>query len=265
MLTKGFKDNLSAWFDLSARHEGDLRITTWVPVREDVLGPGGAVRLGALAFAVDSAVGMTSGFSALPNWVVTTDIDLRLFAEARVGPIRIEAAPLRAGRTQVLAEARLYDEGQADLLVGHATANHGVLTPENGAPLDVFPVGELMLQRSSWDGPGPRPAMGERFGARLVGPGVAEMDLGEHARNPWGILHGALHSLLAEDAATSLVDGRITDFTIRFMAPVRVGPARATATVLAGHGPHVTVRVEVRDPGSGDRLGSLAMVTIEAS
>lgn len=263
MLTKGFKDNLSAWFDLSARHEGDLRVTTWVPVRDDLRGADGAVRLGALAFAVDSAVGMASGFSALPNWVVTTDIDLRLFADARVGPLRIEATPLRAGRTQVLAEARLHDEGQGDLLVGHATANHGVLTPENGAPLDVFPVGELMEQRSTWEGP--RPAMGERFGARLAAPGVAELDLGEHARNPWGILHGALHSLLAEDAARSLVDGRITAFTVRFLAPVRVGPARATATVLAGHGPHVTVRVEVRDPGAGDRLGSLALVTIEAA
>ena len=51
MLTKGFKDNLSAWFDLSARHEGDLRITTWVPVRDDVRGADGAVRLGAMAFA----------------------------------------------------------------------------------------------------------------------------------------------------------------------------------------------------------------------
>lgn len=263
MLTKGFKDNLSAWFDLIARHEGDLRITTWVPVRDDLRGADGAMRLGALAFAVDSAVGMTAGFSSLPNWVVTTDIDLRLVADARVGPLRIEAATLRAGRSQVLAEARLFDEGQGDLPVGHATANHAALTPENGAPLDVFPVGERMVQRTDWSGP--RPAMGAHFGARTVAPGVAELDLVANARNPWGILHGALHSLLAEDAARSLVDGRITGFTIRFMAPVRVGPARATATVLGGAGNRVTVRVEVRDPGSGDRLGSLALVDLEAS
>jgi hypothetical protein len=74
VLSKGFRDNLSSWFDLEARHEGDLRITTWIPVRPDLCGQDGALRLGALAFAVDSAVGMTAGFSALPNWVVTTAV-----------------------------------------------------------------------------------------------------------------------------------------------------------------------------------------------
>lgn len=261
MLAKGFKDNLSSWFDLSARHEGDLRITTWVPVRPDLLGADGAVRLAAVAFAVDSAVGMTAGFSSLPNWVVTTDIDLQVFADVRVGPIRTEAETLRAGRTQVLAEARLYDEGQSGLLVAHATANHGVLSPENGAPLDVFPIGELMVQRS--DPAAERAPMGERFGARAVAPGVAELDMVDNARNPWGILHGTLHTLLAEDATRSLVDGRIVGATLRFVAPIRVGPARATATVLGGDGRVVTVRVEVRDPGADDRLGSLAVMTVE--
>ncbi len=262
MLSKGFRDNLSAWFELAARHDGDLRVTTWVPVRDDLRGDDGAVRLAALAFAVDSAVGLSAGFSALPNWVVTSDIDLRLFADVRVGPLRTEAATLRAGRSQVLVEARLYDEGQGDLFVGHATANHGVLSPENGAPLDPFPVGEIMRQRSGWSGP--RPLMGTRFGARLVGPGVAELDVVDNARNPWGMLHGALHTLLAEDAARSLVDGRIVDATVRFLTPVRNGPARATAIVLAGAGPHVSVRVEVRDPGAGDRLGSVALLTMAA-
>ena len=269
MLTKGFKDNLSSWFEIAARHEGDLRITTWVPVRDDLRGADGALRLAALTFAVDSAVGMSAGFSALPNWVVTTDIDLRIFADARVGPVRTEAHTLRAGRSQVLAEARLYDEGQGDLLVGHATANHGALSPENGAPLELFPVGEILRQSSSHAGV--RPQMSDTFGARVVEPGIVELDMVDNARNPWGILHGCLHTLLAEDAARSLVDGRITGVSIRFMAPVRVGPARAHATLLAssggsagsgGPGGSVTVRVEVRDPGAHDRLGSLALITV---
>jgi hypothetical protein len=44
---------------------------------------------------------------------------------------------------------------------------------------------------------------------------------------------------------------------------VRMGPARATARVLAGDATRVTVRVEVRDPGAGDRLGSLGLITFE--
>ena len=102
-LSKGFRDDLATWFEIAARHDGDLRITTWVPVRDDLRGADGSMRLAALTFAVDSAVGMTAGFSSLPNWVVTTDIDLRIFADARVGPVRTEALTLRAGRTQVLA------------------------------------------------------------------------------------------------------------------------------------------------------------------
>src|SRR5690606_17092266 len=101
VLTKGFRDNLSSWFEIAARHEGDLRVTTWVPVRDDLLDAAGAMRVAALTFAVDSSVGMSAGFSSLPNWVVTTDIDLRIFADARVGPVRAEARTLRAGRTQV--------------------------------------------------------------------------------------------------------------------------------------------------------------------
>lgn len=263
VLSKGFRDNLSSWFELSARHEGDLEITTWFPIRSDLCGPDGGLRLGAVAFAVDSAVGMSAGFSSLPNWVVTTDIDLRLFGEAKVGPLRTHGRTLRAGRSQVLAEAWITDVGQGDLLVGYATANHGSLTPENGAPLEVFPVGEVLQQESDWTGP--RPPMDEWFGARVVGAGVAELEMVDNARNPWGILHGALHTLLAEEATRSLVDGRVVSATLRFMAPVRVGPAQATAKIIAGDGDRVTARVEVRDVGNDGRLGSLAVLTVDPS
>lgn len=265
MPSNGFRDNLSAWFDMAARHDGDMSISTWVAVRPDLCGSDGAMRLAAMAFAVDSAVGMSAGFSVLPNWVVTSDMDLRVFAEARVGPLRTEARPLRVGRSQALAEAWLYDEGQGDLLIGHATANHGVLSPENGAPLDVAPVGVIQRQVDDWDASVARPSMLEWFGARLVGPGISEIELAGKVRNPWGILHGALHILLVEESARSLVDGRVTHMSERFMAPARVGPVRATATVLGGVGSLVTVRVEVRDLGADNRLCSLGLVTIDAT
>ncbi len=263
-LSEGFRDNLSTWFDMAARHDGDMRISTWVAVRPDLCDADGAMRLAALAFAVDSAVGMSAGFSVLPKWVVTSDMDLRVFADARVGPLRTEARPLRVGRSQALAEAWLYDEGQGDLLIGHATANHGVLVPENGPPLAVSPVGVIQRQVDDWDTTVARPPMAVWFGARLVGPGVCEIDLAANVRNPWGILHGALHVLLVEEAARSLVDGRVTHMSERFMAPARVGPVRASATVLGGVGSLVTVRVEVRDADAENRLCSLGLVTIEA-
>jgi hypothetical protein len=45
---------------------------------------------------------------------------------------------------------------------------------------------------------------------------------------------------------------------VRFLAAVRVGPARAAAEVLGGG----RVRVEVRDRGHGDRLTATLMARV---
>jgi acyl-coenzyme A thioesterase PaaI-like protein len=87
--------------------------------------------------------------------------------------------------------------------------------------------------------------------------------MARHTFNPWGVMHGALHALLAEDATRSLVAGVVTNANVRFVAPVRAGPARATATIAGRHGEQTVVRAEVRDPGAGDRVCSLAMLTVQ--
>jgi len=50
----------------------------------------------------------------------------------------------------------------------------------------------------------------------------------------------------------------VVDIDVRFLAAVRVGPARATAEVLGGG----RVRVEVRDRGRGDRLTATLMARV---
>jgi len=93
----------------------------------------------------------------------------------------------------------------------------------------------------------------ERYGVRPV-PGIAgaaELDVTGPARNPWGILHGSLFALLAEAALASALPGaRIDDLIVRFVAPARVGPARALATPVGGN----LWRVDVRDVGNDDRV-----------
>lgn len=69
-----------------------------------------------------------------------------------------------------------------------------------------------------------------------------------HRRKPGSRIAGLI-ALVAGEAALSLTPGAtLSSMALRFLRPVRVGPAVATAQVRAGLG-----RVEVRDAGGDDR------------
>lgn len=256
-------DGLSGWFELAARHDGDHHVSTWVPTRPDLLDDAGHAQLGALTFAVDAAVGMSAGWSAMPGWIVTTDVDLRLFGPVAAGPMRAEATPLRRGRSQVLVEARVFDEGDDDRLVAAGSANHNILPAAAGVAIDVLPVGVVHRQPSL---PHPTPPLHEHFGLLTRAPGVVEAPMNGTTRNPWGILHGALHALLADHARRAIAPGHVESVTVRFAGPVRVGPAVARAQLVGVHADRrAVVRVEVVDAGADDRLGSLTFLGIDLS
>ena len=265
-LPDGFDDGLTQYFELAARRAADETMSTWIDLRPDLVDASGAALVGVLAYLVDSAVGMAAGFAALPQWVVTADIDLHLLAPATVGPLRADGRVLRAGSRQVLADCTLYDEGSGVIVAG-ATANHSVLPAEGGAPMSIptpdvifrhqraetGPSGPLSGEHSPSDGRRPRPPLLERYGVvRVPGiAGAAELEITGPARNPWGIMHGSLFALVAEQALASAQPGRrIDDLMLRFLAPARVGPARAQATHIGG----TLWRVDVRDCGNDERL-----------
>lgn len=61
--------------------------------------------------------------------------------------------------------------------------------------------------------------------------------------------------VLAEEALLSCAPGHtLSSLAMRYLQPVRVGPAVASAQVQAGLG-----RAEVRDQGNGDRLAVVAV------
>jgi acyl-coenzyme A thioesterase PaaI-like protein len=196
---------------------------------------------------------MAAGFAALPQWVVTADIDRHLVARATTGPLRADSRVVRAGTRQVLADCTVSDEGSG-AVVATATANHSVLSPERAAPMSVPPPDEIFRHPRAGQGPsGPRPPLLERYGVRPVPRvvGAAEVDITGPARNPWGILHGSLFALVVEAAMASAQPlARIDDLIVRFVAPARVGPARALATQVDGN----LWRIDVRDVGNDDRV-----------
>ena len=93
---------------------------------------------------------------------------------------------------------------------------------------------------------------------RTVAPGVAEIELVEFVMQASQSLQGGVFGLLAEVAAESLTSAPVLDLDIRYLSAVRVGPGRATATLLGDD----LVRVEVRDGGNDNRLASLILVRV---
>ena len=260
-LPDGFDDGLTQYFELAARRAADETMSTWIDLRPDLVDASGAALVAVIAYLVDSSVGMAAGFAALPQWVVTADIDLHLVARATTGPLRADSRVVRAGTRQVLADCTVHDEGSG-AVVATATANHSVLSPERAAPMSVPPPGEIFRHRRAGEqgpsGPlsgehGPRPPLLERYGVRPVPAvvGAAELDITGPARNPWGILHGSLFALVVEAAmASAQPQARIDDLIIRFVAPARIGPARAQATQVDGN----LWRIDVRDAGNDNRV-----------
>ena len=109
------------------------------------------------------------------------------------------------------------------------------------------------------------------FGMRAIddperGPGL-EMPLAPRLLNPHGGLHGGLMMVLIECGAAgiavraagseNIVAG---DLDVRFLTPVRVGPARLVGRALRAGRRSIVVQVEVIDVGSDRKLCASATV-----
>ena len=96
---------------------------------------------------------------------------------------------------------------------------------------------------------------------------VLEMPLAARVLNPHGGLHGGLMMVLIECGAAgiavraagseNIVAG---DLDVRFLTPVRVGPARLVGRALRAGRRSIVVQVEVIDVGSDRKLCASATV-----
>jgi acyl-coenzyme A thioesterase PaaI-like protein len=94
----------------------------------------------------------------------------------------------------------------------------------------------------------------ERAGCEYRAPGVVAIPMRPDGLNASGTLNGGLLALAVEEAALSISPGRPLDsMSMRYVSPVRNGPAVATAEVCDG-----LANVVVRDEGRDDRLSVIA-------
>jgi uncharacterized protein (TIGR00369 family) len=96
-----------------------------------------------------------------------------------------------------------------------------------------------------------------------------EMPLGPHLVNNRGGLQGGLIATLIDIVAgRAALDGMpvgisvaTSDLSLHFLSAVRIGPARAEATVLRRGSSKIVLRIEVFDAGRDDVLAAVSTAT----
>lgn len=122
------------------------------------------------------------------------------------------------------------------------------------------------------DVPGPPTAFLPSLGLRIAhdnDPVVVEMDITDDVRNNAGMLQGGVIATLV-DVAGGVAAARAwrtektftADMVVRYLAAGRIGPVRASGSVLRAGRSIAVVDVRVVDTGADDRLMAVATMTM---
>ncbi len=205
----------------------------------------GQLRLSILAAWADVVAGHLAAFTIHPRVPVTLELDVHLFQPPPgAGAVRGVGRVVKAGRSVLVASVDFTTE--AGEPIGFAAASFMPAPDERlrmPVPLQVDrfvtpPTTRLTIP------------FAERAGCALRAPGVAALGHSEESLNASNTLNGGLIALACEEAALSLSPGTtLASLDLRYLQPVRVGPAVAEAEVQHGLG-----RIEVHDAGNENRL-----------
>jgi acyl-coenzyme A thioesterase PaaI-like protein len=215
----------------------------WVPGTTNL-------RTSVLATWTDTLTGLLALGVLRPRVPLTLDLDVHLYRPApSEGMLRGHSQMVKAGRSVVVVAVELTDEDGVPVAAGTASfmmAPDPNLRFPDDAPHPVYEGDEPPLRLLK--------PLAERTGCTIREPGVAALPGSKDVRNGSGLVHGGFIALVVEEAALSRTPGAtLASMALRYLQPVRIGPAVAVAKVARGLG-----RVEVRDEGNDNRLCVLA-------
>lgn len=205
------------------------------------------LRTSVLAIWADIMSGLLAAHDLGGRVPVTLELDIHLLRPApSAGTVRGRGRALKKGRTVFVAGVDFSDE-EGDVF-GFGSASF------MAAPDPAMRLPEQM----GWELPAPEQTLSvplaRRAGCELRSPGVVVLACADDRLNSSRTLNGGLITLAAEEAALSHSPGRsLCLLDVRYLQPVRIGPAVATASTTEG-----LSRVEVRDAGRHDRLAAMA-------
>jgi acyl-coenzyme A thioesterase PaaI-like protein len=206
-------------------------------------------RASVLATIADCVAGIPAHRMTAPRLSVTLDIAVRLVAPGCGDQLDVQGEIVKKGRSTMASEVRFLD-AQNGTLVAHSYVTF-MTSPR---PQDRTPA----LSRGMRTTGSMAVALPEHVGAQIVAPGVVEIERTPLVVQAAGSLQGGLVALLGELAAESLTGSFVLDLDIRYLSAVRIGPGRATATLLGDR----LVRAEVRDVGRDDRLTAVVVARV---
>jgi acyl-coenzyme A thioesterase PaaI-like protein len=205
------------------------------------------LRTSILASWADMLGGTLTMRAITPRAPVTLELDVQLYRPApSAGRLRAVGRVVKTGRSVTVIEVDFLDE-------------RGETFGFSGSSFMAAPDSSITLPLPAGvDRPPREPTMtlplAARAGCKREQPGTAVLPRTEDGLNGVGTIHGGLLALAAEEAVLSLAPGdTLSSLGLRYLQPVRVGPAVATATISAGLG-----RVELRDCGRDDPLAVTA-------
>lgn len=219
----------------------------------EMYSPGSAsVRASIFATWTDIAAGYHALDAFVPRVPTTLELDVHLHeVTGEYAEVHAVSRLIKSGRSVLVAMVDFTDEIGRGLAFGTASfmpvPDENVRIPPEHAALRAqrIPPGRL------------RQPFAERAGCERRSPGVAVLHRSEDGLNSSNTVNGGLMSLAVEEAVLSTLSAPsalVSSLSMRYLRPVRVGPAVATAQVRDGLG-----RVEVRDGGSDDRLAVYAI------
>lgn len=238
---------LLAELGLSSRLVGDeLHGTGTITTPMHVPGTS-RLRISILASWADMLGGMLTMRAITPRAPVTLELDVHLYRPApTAGRVRAVGRIAKTGRSVTVIEVDFLDQQDEPFAfsgLSFMAAPDSSLTWTLPASIDRPPREPTITL-----------PLADRAGCKRQQPGTAVLPRTEDGLNGVGTIHGGLLALAAEEAALSLTPGEtLSSLGLRYLQPVRVGPAVATATVSGGLG-----RVQLRDSGRDDRLAVTA-------
>ncbi|MFP3899205.1 MAG: hotdog domain-containing protein [Acidimicrobiia bacterium] len=205
------------------------------------------VRSSVLAIWVDTVAGLLVADVMQPRVPITLELDVHLHAPPHdLDRVHLRGRLAKVGRTVVVPSVDVLDGDGRRLGFGAASF---VVAPDPSL---------RMPDRAGIDGRSPgaarlRVPLAERVGIEHRGPGTVVLPRRAESLNASNTVNGGLLALAVEEAALSLTPGAtLASLALRYLQPVRVGPAVAVAEVDGGLG-----RVEVRDAGADGRCAVL--------
>jgi acyl-coenzyme A thioesterase PaaI-like protein len=233
----------------------------WVP-GSDVL------RASVLAAWADVLTGLLAVDVVGPRVPVTLQLDLDLYAPpAGLSRIVGTARRLKVGSSVLVATVDFVGFGFGfgfvngdgvgdgeERRLGRGTGTF-MVSPDPGArmPEGLDPIALLATSGGPLEVP-----LAERIGLSRLPGGGAQFPRSDDALNASGTVNGGLLAVVAEEAVLAAVPGAtVASLALRYLRPVRIGPAVATADV---HGS--LAEVTVRDAGRDDALALAATARV---